>query len=60
MPDSGELDRGLTIRTLTMPDRFFDQMPPGDMVVAAGLDSAGIVNNVLQTLGRIEAQPVRA
>jgi len=57
---TGQLDHGLTIRTLTMPDRYLDQMAPADMIAAAGLDANGIVNNVLQALGRIEAEPARA
>ena len=57
---TGQLDHGLTIRTLTMPDRYLDQMTPADMIAAAGLDANGVVNTVLQALGRIEAEPARA
>ena len=57
---TGQLDHGLIIRTLTMPDRYLDQMAPAGMIAAAGLDANGIVNTVLQALGRIEAEPARA
>ncbi len=57
---TGQLDHGLTVRTLTMPDLYLDQMAPADMIAMAGLDANGIVNSVLQALGRIEAEPARA
>ncbi|MEM6761924.1 MAG: 1-deoxy-D-xylulose-5-phosphate synthase [Pseudomonadota bacterium] len=47
----GMLDRGLKVRTLTMPDRFMDQDAPDRMVAAAGLDAAGIAATALRTLG---------
>jgi 1-deoxy-D-xylulose-5-phosphate synthase len=48
------LDRGLRVRTLTLPDVFQDQDKPAAMYAAAGLDSDGIVRAALGTLGRAE------
>ena len=48
----GLLDRGLRIRTLTLPDRFIEQDTPERMYESAGLDSSSIVAAVLSTLGR--------
>jgi 1-deoxy-D-xylulose-5-phosphate synthase len=48
----GLLDRGLKIRTLTLPDRFLDQDIPERMYESAGLDADSIVAAVLSTLGR--------
>jgi 1-deoxy-D-xylulose-5-phosphate synthase len=47
----GMLDRGLRIRTLTLPDLFIDQDKPERMYAAAGLDAAGIVSAALEALG---------
>ena len=49
---TGALDRGLKIRTLTMPDRFVEQNRPEATVAIAGLDAAGIVTAVFAALGR--------
>jgi 1-deoxy-D-xylulose-5-phosphate synthase len=48
---SGALDRGLKVRTLTLPDVFIDQDKPEAMYAAAGLDAAGIVGAVQAALG---------
>ncbi|HRE43391.1 MAG TPA: 1-deoxy-D-xylulose-5-phosphate synthase, partial [Terricaulis sp.] len=48
----GLLDRGLKIRTLTLPDVFQDQDKPEAMYAAAGLDADAIVNAALLALGR--------
>jgi len=48
----GLLDRGLRIRTLTLPDRFIEQDTPERMYESAGLDANSIVAMVLATLGR--------
>ena len=45
------LDRGIAIRTLTLPDRFIDQASPADMYAAAGLGAADISDAVLSALG---------
>ena len=52
---TGALERGLKIRSLTMPDRFLDQDKPEAMVATAGLDATGIVTAVFAALGRTPA-----
>jgi len=48
----GALDRGLKVRTLTLPDVFQDQDKPEAMYAAAGLDADAIVASALLALGR--------
>jgi 1-deoxy-D-xylulose-5-phosphate synthase len=48
----GALDRGLKIRTLTLPDIFQDQDKPEVMYALAGLDADGIIRAALAALGR--------
>ena len=48
----GLLDRGLKIRTLTLPDGFIDQDTLGRMYERVGLDANSIVATVLSALGR--------
>jgi len=48
---SGTLDRGLRIRTMTLPDCFLDQDTPRAMYDAAGLNAQHIVETALQALG---------
>jgi len=52
----GLLDRGLRIRTLTLPDSFTEQAKPEAMYARAGLDHRGIVQTVLRALGDTGAQ----
>ncbi|RAK63686.1 1-deoxy-D-xylulose-5-phosphate synthase [Phenylobacterium kunshanense] len=47
----GALDRGLKIRTLTLPDIFQDHDKPEAMYAQAGLDSEGIARGALNALG---------
>ncbi|MBB3891904.1 1-deoxy-D-xylulose-5-phosphate synthase [Phenylobacterium haematophilum] len=47
----GALDRGLKVRTLTLPDIFQDQDKPEAMYAQAGLDAEGIVAGALSALG---------
>ncbi|MBA4011283.1 MAG: 1-deoxy-D-xylulose-5-phosphate synthase [Phenylobacterium sp.] len=47
----GALDRGLKVRTLTLPDIFQDQDKPEAMYAQAGLDADGIVAGALSALG---------
>ncbi|MGE3064082.1 MAG: 1-deoxy-D-xylulose-5-phosphate synthase [Hyphomicrobiaceae bacterium] len=49
---AGLLDRGLKIRTMTLPDTFIDHDKPERMYARAGLDAAGIVATTLAALGR--------
>jgi 1-deoxy-D-xylulose-5-phosphate synthase len=48
----GALDRGLKVRTLTLPDVFQDQDKPEAMYATAGLDADSIVAAALLALGR--------
>jgi len=51
---AGVLDRGLRIRTLTLPDRFVDHDKPRAMYDAAGLNAPQIVLSTLDCLGMME------
>lgn len=51
----GQLDRGLKIRTLTLPDEYLHHGPQDKVLSQIGLDRRGIVNTVFTALGR-EAQ----
>ena len=51
LAERGALDRGLKIRTLTLPDILQDQDKPEAMYAAAGLDADGIVRAALSALG---------
>ena len=51
LADRGALDRGLKIRTLTLPDIFQDQDKPELMIAQAGLDADGIARAALRALG---------
>ncbi len=57
LAESGRLDHGLKIRSMVFPDAFFDQDQPEAMYARAGLDAAGIVAKVLDTLGEKTAAP---
>ncbi len=48
---SGRLDQGLKIRTLCMPDRFFEHAKPEDQLQDAGLTAPSIVQAALTALG---------
>lgn len=48
---AGHLDRGLKVRTLTMPDRFFEHAKPEDQLEAARLTANHIVSAALSALG---------
>jgi 1-deoxy-D-xylulose-5-phosphate synthase len=47
----GALDKGVTVRTLTLPDKFQDQASPAAMIAAAGLGADDIVAAALTALG---------
>jgi 1-deoxy-D-xylulose-5-phosphate synthase len=51
LAEHGALDRGLKVRTLTLPDTFQDQDKPEAMYLAAGLDADGIMRSALAALG---------
>ncbi|MBS0123605.1 1-deoxy-D-xylulose-5-phosphate synthase [Thetidibacter halocola] len=48
----GAFDRGLAIRTMTLPDRFIDQASPDEMYADAGLSRLDILRVANQALGR--------
>jgi 1-deoxy-D-xylulose-5-phosphate synthase len=57
----GALDRGLIVRTMTLPDIYQDHDKPERMYAAAGLDAGGIVREVEAALaGAVAARPRRA
>ena len=51
LAEHGALDKGLKVRTLTLPDVFQDQDKPDVMYAQAGLDADGIVRGALAALG---------
>ncbi|HQP19695.1 MAG TPA: 1-deoxy-D-xylulose-5-phosphate synthase [Phenylobacterium sp.] len=51
LAEHGAFDRGLKVRTLTLPDIFQDQDKPDVMYAQAGLDADGIVRGALNALG---------
>ena len=51
LAEHGALDRGLKVRTLTLPDVFQDHDKPEAMYALAGLDADGIVRTALGALG---------
>jgi 1-deoxy-D-xylulose-5-phosphate synthase len=53
---SGRLDRGLKVRTLTLPDVFIDHDKPEKMYERAGLDAAAIVAATIGALGTGESK----
>jgi 1-deoxy-D-xylulose-5-phosphate synthase len=48
---TGRLDRGLAIRTMTLPDRFIDHASPARMYAEAGLTAGDIAATALSALG---------
>ncbi len=55
LAEEGLLDRGLKVRTLTLPDLFLDHGDVQKLYAVAGLDAAGIVRHILKCLGRDES-----
>ncbi len=58
LAQAGLLDRGLKIRTMTLPDLFIDHDKPELMYARAGLDAKGIVATVLTALGKANTHEV--
>lgn len=56
----GALDRGLKIRTLSLPDRFVDHDKPEKQLSEAGLDARTIAATALEALGREARAALRA
>jgi 1-deoxy-D-xylulose-5-phosphate synthase len=60
LADNGLLDRGLKVRTLTLPDRFIEQNKPHVMYEAAGLNAPSVVAAVFAALGKdLDAEAAR-
>jgi 1-deoxy-D-xylulose-5-phosphate synthase len=53
LAETGMLDKGLKIRTMTLPDTFQDQDKPERLYADAGLDAKGIVVRALEALEAI-------
>jgi 1-deoxy-D-xylulose-5-phosphate synthase len=51
LAERGAMDRGLRVRSMTLPDAFLDHDSPAAMYSKAGLSSAGIVAKVFEALG---------
>jgi 1-deoxy-D-xylulose-5-phosphate synthase len=51
LAEAGALERGLKVRTMTLPDLFQDHDRPERQYAAAGLDAKGIVATALNALG---------
>jgi len=62
LAEHGALDRGLKIRTLTLPDIFQDHDKPELQYAQAGLDAEGIARSALSALGvdNVSAAGLRA
>lgn len=60
LADKGALDRGLKVRTLTLPDIFQDHDKPEVMYALAGLNADGIAAAALSALGVEAERAVRA
>ncbi|WP_300532727.1 1-deoxy-D-xylulose-5-phosphate synthase [Maricaulis sp.] len=54
LAEKGALDRGLKVRTMTLPDVFQDQDTPFNMYETAGLNARHIAAKALEALGREE------
>ena len=54
LADAGLLDKGLRVRTMTLPDVFLDHDKPDKLYARAGLDAKGIVAKALAALPRLE------
>jgi 1-deoxy-D-xylulose-5-phosphate synthase len=54
LAQSGLLDGGLKVRTMTLPDVFIDQDSPEKMYEAAGLSASQIAEMALAALGRAD------
>ena len=48
----GAFDKGLAVRTMTLPDRFIEQASPDEMYADAELRRTDIVATAMQALGR--------
>ena len=51
----GLLDRGLRVRSMTLPDRFIDHNSPAAQMIEAGLSAKDIVTTAMNALSRDDA-----
>ncbi len=58
LADQGMLDRGLKIRTMTLPDVFLDQDKPELQYEAAGLNARHIAARAIEALGRGDVREI--
>ncbi|MBR9824814.1 MAG: 1-deoxy-D-xylulose-5-phosphate synthase [Alphaproteobacteria bacterium] len=54
LAENGLLDRGLKVRTMTLPDIFQDQDTPFEMYEQAGLNARHIAAKALEAMGRAD------
>ena len=59
LAETGRLDSGLKVRTMTLPDLFIDQAKPEDMYEQAGLDARSIAACAIGALGRGDASALQ-
>ncbi|QYK40571.1 MAG: 1-deoxy-D-xylulose-5-phosphate synthase [Paracoccaceae bacterium] len=57
MANTGLLDGGVRLRTVTLPDRFIDQGSPREMYEWAGMTAADIARTCARAIGRDAARP---
>ncbi len=60
LAQAGLLDRGLRIRTLTLPDRIIEHDTQARQYAEAGLDAPAIVAAALEALGKADDVSGRA
>ena len=55
LANRGALDRGLKVRTMTLPDRFIDHASPANMYADAQLTAEDIARTAISVLGAVVA-----
>jgi 1-deoxy-D-xylulose-5-phosphate synthase len=58
LAESGALDTGLKVRTMTLPDSFIDQDTPFAMYDQAGLNARHIAARAIEALGRGDVEAI--
>ena len=51
LANQGAFDRGLAVRTMTLPDRFIDHASPAAMYAEAGLTAVDIAATAMEAAG---------
>ena len=59
LSETGQLDQGLRVRTMTLPDEFIDQDKPEAMYDAAGLNAQHIASKAISALGRGDVEALK-